>query len=147
MAAIEPTARITPWHFWLIAVISLLWNSFGGYDYTMSHVQGEAYMRQMGMTEPQIAYMAAYPVWMHGVWAIGVWGSVAGSILLLLRSRWAFLSFVLSTIGAAGALAYTALVGDGAKIMGGVAMPVVIVVVCLFFVWYAQAMTKRGVLR
>ncbi len=136
-----------PWHFWAVAVVSLVWNSYGGYDYTMSHLSGEAYYRQMGMTEAQIAYMGAYPVWMHGVWAIGVWGSVLGSILLLLRSRWAFVSFVLSTLGAAGALAYTGLVGNGAEIMGGLAMPAVIVVICLFFVWYAQAMTKRGILR
>ena len=147
MTTIDNVGRSPPWHFWVIAVVSLLWNSFGGFDYTMSHVQGVAYYRQMGMTEAQIAYMGAYPVWMHGVWAIGVWGSVLGSILLLLRKRWAFLSFVLSTLGAAGALAYTALVDDGATIMGGLAMPAVIVIICLFFVWYAKAMTKRGILR
>ena len=147
MTTIDNVGRSPPWHFWVIAVVSLMWNSFGGFDYTMSHVQGVAYYRQMGMTEAQIAYMGAYPVWMHGVWAIGVWGSVLGSILLLLRKRWAFLSFVLSTLGAAGALAYTALVDDGATIMGGLAMPAVIVIICLFFVWYAKAMTKRGILR
>ncbi len=143
----DATRANAPWHFWVVAVVSLFWNSFGGFDYTMSHVQGVAYYRQMGMNEAQIAYMDAYPVWMHGVWAIGVWGSVLGSILLLLRSRWASLSFVLSTAGAAGALAYTGLVGNGAKIMGGLMMPAVIVIICLFFVWYAQAMTKQDILR
>ena len=93
-----------PWHFWVIAVISALWNGFGGYDYTMSHLQGDAYYRQMQMTEAQIAVMDAYPVWMHAVWAIGVWGSVAGSILLLLRMRWAFHAYVLSTLGAVGSI-------------------------------------------
>jgi hypothetical protein len=27
--------------------VAWLWNGFGGYDYTMSHLQGEAYFRQM----------------------------------------------------------------------------------------------------
>ena len=67
----------TPIWFWIVAVVALLWNAFGGYDYTMSHLQGEAYYRQVGMTEAQIAYMAAYPTWMHGAWALGVWGAVA----------------------------------------------------------------------
>ncbi len=135
----------TPWHFWLIVVLSLLWNGFGGFDYTMSHLQGETYYRQMGMSEAQIAAMALYPVWMHAVWAVGVWGSVAGSILLLLRSRWAFHAFVLSALGAAGSLAYTA-VTPALQSMG-LAMPAVIVAICLFLVWYARRMTKRGVLR
>jgi hypothetical protein len=135
-----------PWHFWVVAVVGLLWNSFGGYDYTMSHISGEAYYRQMGMTDAQITYMAAYPSWMHAVWAIGVWGSVAGAVLLLLRMRWAFQAFCLSTLGALGALIFTATVGEGARIMGLI-MPAVIVVVCLVFVWYAQRMVKAGVLR
>lgn len=146
-ATTEPAPRAAaPWHFWVIAVLSLLWNGFGGYDYTMSHVQGEPYYRQMGMTDAQIAMMNAYPSWMHAVWAIGVWGSVVGSVLLLLRSKFAFHAFGLSAVAAIGALAYD-LVTPQAKAAMSPVMPVVIVVVCLFFVWYASTMTKRGVLR
>jgi Zn-dependent protease with chaperone function len=83
---------------------------------------------------------------MHAVWAIGVWGSVAGSILLLLRMRWAFHAFVLSLLGAVGSVLYTAL-SPGASGATGLVMPLVIVAACLFFIWYASLMTKRGVLR
>lgn len=138
--------RGTPWHFWLVAAIAVLWNGFGGYDYTMSHLQGETYYRQAGMTDAQIAYMAAYPMWMHAVWATGVWGSVAGAILLALRMRWAFHAFVISILGAIGNLAYVAATAGGGETMGMV-MPLVIVAACLFFIWYAWMMTKRGVLR
>lgn len=144
--AIDAGRPATPWHFWLVTLIALLWNAFGGYDYTMSHLQGDAYYRQMGMTEAQIAYMATYPVWMHAVWAIGVWGSVVGSILFVARSRWAFHAFALSTLGAAGALAYNLLAPGAAALMSPV-MPCVIVAICMFFTWYASTMTKRGVLR
>lgn len=135
-----------PWHFWAVTILGVLWNGFGGYDYTMSHLQGEAYYRQSGMTDAQIAYMAAYPVWMHAVWAIGVWGSVAGALLLLLRSRWAFHAFVASIAGAIGNVVYTAVAPGGPGVMGLI-LPLVIVAACLFFIWYAQMMTKRGVLR
>ena len=136
----------TPWHFWVIAVLSLLWNGFGGYDYTMSHLQGETYYRQMGMTDAQVALMAAYPSWMHGVWAIGVWGSVVGSLLLLMRSKWALHAFALSAAGAIGALLYNLVTPEVMAAMSPI-MPIVIVVICLFFVWYANRMTKQGVLR
>lgn len=140
------TPRATPWWHWLVAIVSLLWNGFGGYDYTMSHLQGETYYRQMGMTDAIIAFMDTYPTWMHAVWAVGVWGSVLGSILLLVRSKWAFHAFAVSTLGAAASLAYNVVTPGAMEVMSPV-MPAVIVVICLGFVWYAWAMTKRGVLR
>jgi hypothetical protein len=39
------------------------------------------------------------PAWMTGVWAIGVWGALAGSVLLLLRSKWAVHVFAASLAG------------------------------------------------
>jgi len=140
----DTETRSTPWHFWVVAVVSLLWNGFGGFDYTMSHVQGEPYYRQMGMTDAQIAYMDTYPTWMHAVWAIGVWGSVLGAVLLLLRSKWAFHAFAVSILGAIGNVLYSAMNPSPEM---GLAMPVLIVAICGFFIWYAWTMTKRGVLR
>ncbi len=135
-----------PWHFWMVVVIAAFWNGFGGYDYTMSHLQGEIYYRQMQMTEAQITHMATYPTWMHAVWAFGVWGSVVGSILLALRSRWAFHAFAASLLGAAGNAIYTVVDPGSAQSMDLV-MPIVIIVACLAFALYAWRMTKRGVLR
>ena len=140
----EAAPRSTPWHFWVVAVVSLLWNAFGAFDYTMSHVQGEPYYRQMGMTDAQIAYMDTYPTWMHGVWAIGVWGSALGAVLLLLRSKWAFHAFAVSILGAIGNVLYSAMNPSPEM---GLTMPVVIVVICAVFIWFAWTMTKRGVLR
>lgn len=142
----ENQAASTPWHFWVVAVVSLLWNGFGGYDYTMSHLQGEAYYRQMGMTDAVIAFMDTYPTWMHAVWAVGVWGSVLGAVLLILRSKWALHAFATSILGAIGNLAYTAMTPAATGVMG-IEMPLVIIAICAFFIWYAWTMTKRGVLR
>ncbi|MFZ5719421.1 MAG: hypothetical protein ACOY5Y_08145 [Pseudomonadota bacterium] len=137
------------WHFWLVAVIAVLWNGYGGYDYTMSHLQGEVFYRQMGMTDAQIAYLNAMPAWMHGVWALGVWGSVAGSILLILRMRWAVHAFALSLLGVIGNVLYTFVLTNGAEVNGpaAVGMTAVIAAGCVFFLWYSWLMAKRGVLR
>lgn len=141
-----PVARGAPWHLWLVAVIAVLWNGYGGYDYVMSQLQGEVYYRQVGMTEAQIAFMAGYPVWMDAVWAVGVWGAVAGSVLLLLRSRWALSAFVLSLLGFLASVAYAAATPGGAAVMNP-AMSLVIAAGGLFFIWYAWVMSRAGVLR
>ena len=56
----------TPWHLWAVGVIAVLWNAYGGYDYTMSMTQGAAYMATAGMTPDQIAYYEAMLVQSKG---------------------------------------------------------------------------------
>jgi uncharacterized membrane protein YecN with MAPEG domain len=140
----------TPWHVWAVGVISLLWNAFGGYDFVMSVTQGETYWRASGMTDAMIAYYNAMPTWMYVPWVLGVWGAVAGSILLLLRSRFAVHAFALSLVGAVVSLAYGLMnpMPELPPAMAAMAwMPYVIVVVAAFLAWYAWAMGRKGVLR
>ena len=138
-----------PWSFWLVAIIAVLWNGFGGYDYYMSHTAGDAYFQGMGMTEAQIAYMHAFPAWMTAVWAIGVWGAVLGSILLLLRRRWAFHAFAISLAAIVVSLIYTYLLSNGGEVMGqnGLIMQLVVLAGGAFFAWYSRRMAARGLLR
>jgi hypothetical protein len=137
----------TPLHLWLVAGLGLVWNGFGAFDYLASKLRGEPYYRQMGMTDAQIAYMAAYPMWMTVVWAIGVWGAVLGTLLLLLRKRAAAPVFLASLAAFLVSLVYTYLLSDGAKVMGETAyMQLVVLAGCLFFAWYSRAMARKGVL-
>ncbi|NEX93254.1 hypothetical protein [Caulobacter sp. 17J65-9] len=139
----------TPWHLWVVGVLALLWNGYGGYDFVMTFMKGEAYFRAHGMSDAQIAYFQSMPNWLIGPWALGVWSSVAGSILLLLRMRWAFHAFVVSLLGLTTTLVYTYLLSDGGKIGGvdGTIMYAVIAAVIVLLAWYSHAMAKRGVLR
>lgn len=139
----------TPWHLWAVGALSVPWNAFGCVDYTMTALQGETWLRSMNMNDAQIASLEAMPAWMTGVWAIGVWGALLGSVLLLLRMRLAFPVFVVSLIAYAVSLIYAYALSDQAAVMpeGTWIMQIVILVGCLFFVWYARMMTKRGVLR
>ena len=137
--------RVTPWHLWVVGVLSLLWNAYGGYDYWMSHTDPAGYLPDAA----QVAFIDAMPSWMHAMWAVGVWGSVLGSILLLLRSKWAVWAFAASLLGVLTNLVYTYGLSNGAEATGQMGMmingSVTLVVILLFL--YAQAMSKRGVLR
>jgi hypothetical protein len=139
-------ARVkTPWHLWLVGVLSLLWNGFGATDLTMTLVAREFWFKAMGMTVAQVAQFDALPGWMWVAWAFGVYGAIAGSVLLLLRRRWALQAFGLSLLGAVASLIYQAfLAGPGGS---GPILPAVIVVIAALLLWYAFAMGKRGVLR
>jgi hypothetical protein len=101
------------------------------------------------MTEAQMTYYEAMPPWMTAVWAIGVWGGVLGSLLLLLRRRWAFPVFVLSLAAYVLSLIYTYGLSEGAEVIPPpiMAMQGVILIACLFFAWYSRTMARRGVLR
>ena len=140
----------TPWHLWVVGLLGLLWNGFGAYDYIMSHGAGaDDYMSGMGMTEAQLAYMEAMPAWTSAPWALGVWGALLGTVLLLLRLKWAFHAFVASLIGLLISLVYSFGMSDGLAVMGtmGMVMNGIVLAGCLFFVWYSRMMMKKGVLR
>jgi uncharacterized membrane protein YeaQ/YmgE (transglycosylase-associated protein family) len=141
----------TPWHLWVVGVVSLLWNAFGGYDFIMSTTQGETYWRASGMSQAMVDYYNAMPVWMYVPWVLGVWGAVAGSVLLLMRSRFALHAFALSLLGAVVSLLYGTVIDKAPAPPPEMAMmtwmPYVIVVIAAFLAWYAWTMGKKGVLR
>lgn len=148
-ATVDAPRATTPWHYWVVTVLAILWNAFGAYDYFMSKTGGDAYLKTSGMTDAQIAHMHAYPLWMTADWAIGVWGGLLGALLLLARTRYAFHVFVASLAAFVVMLIYTYVLSDGGKVMGPQAMAFSLVILagCLFFVWYSRMMTRRGVLR
>lgn len=138
----------TPWHLWLVGGLAVPWNGFGCVDMIMSLTQREAWFARFDMTEAQLAYFNAMPSWTFVAWGLGVFGGLIGALLLLLRRRAAFPAFVLSFLGWLAGAVYAFLLSDGLAAMGSMwPMQIVIGAACLFFIWYARAMTKRGVLR
>ena len=148
LAERAPAAGRTPWHLWVVGGLALLWNGFGVFDLFASLTQGDAYLRSMGMTDPQIAYFEAMPAWAYAVWALGVGSAFAGSVLLLMRRRWAAHAFALSLVGLVLSALYTLVLSDGAEVMAStMPMQIVVWIGALAFAGYAGLMAKRGVLR
>lgn len=141
----------TPWHLWLVGVLSLLWSGYGGYDFIQTTTRGEAWFREAGFDDAMVAYFNAMPAWMYVPWAMGVWGAVLGSLLLLARSRWAVHAFAISLIGAVVSLIYQKALNPPPPLPEAVKMmewmPYGIVVIAAFLLWYAWSMAKKGVLR
>lgn len=137
-----------PWHLWAVGVLSLLWNAGGAFDYVAVKLRFESYLGQF--TETQLAFFTELPVWYSAAWAIGVWLSVAGSLLLLMRSRLAGTAFALSLLGLLAASYYSFFVIESSPMRdagpAAMAFTAAIYVVLLLLLLYARAMTRRGVL-
>jgi hypothetical protein len=72
---------------WFLAASlgGIAWNIFGGIQFAGSIVATEQSLVASGLTADQAAVMTGYPGWMTLAFAIGVFGGLAGSVLLLLR--------------------------------------------------------------
>jgi hypothetical protein len=140
--------RGTPAHLWIVGILALLWNAFGCYDYLMTVTANADYLSKM--TPDQTAYMNSLPSWLTAFWALGVWGGLVGSILLLMRNRYSVWAYALSLIGAAVGMGYQMFVVKMPESMtaGAMAiMPWVIIIVAAFLLWYSWSEQKKDVLR
>ncbi|MBI1416925.1 MAG: hypothetical protein GC146_06870 [Limimaricola sp.] len=139
----------TPWHLWLVGIVSLLWNAVGAFDYTMTQARSAWYLAQF--TPEQLAYFFSYPAWVVAFWALGVWAAVLGSVLLLLRSRFAASAFLAALLGIVVTSVYTFGLAEismsEASGSGAIVFSAAIFVVTLALWLYARAMAARGQLR
>ena len=136
----------TPVHLWIVGILAMLWNAVGAFDYTATQYRIESYMANF--TPEQLEYFYGFPAWVDAAWALGVWGSLLGSLALLLRKSWAVWLFAISIVGLAGTSVYNFLLSSGAEMMGegGAMFTGFIWLVVLFLFFYSRAMAKRGIL-
>lgn len=138
----------TPTHLWIVGAMSAVWNAFGCFDYVMTQARNQSYLAHF--SEAQRAYFESYPAWADAAWACGVWGALAGSLLLLARSRFAVHAFGVSLAGLLVSTIYqyamTTLPKDMVSDMM-IVMSVLIWAVAVGLLAYAWLMNARGVLR
>lgn len=138
------TVARTPWHVWVVGLVSLLWNSVGGFSYTMTRL---GKLEDLGMSQTEIAFFESSPVWANAFWALGVWGAIAGSVLILLRSRFALHALVVAIIGLLGSNTWQYAIADVPETLQSPALTLMIWATTLFMLFYASRMTRAGVLR
>lgn len=141
--AIEARAR-APWHLWAVGILSLLWNSVGVYSYLMTEL---GRLGDLGMNREQIAFFDRFPAWATAVWALGVWGCLLGSILLLARSRHAVNAFGVSIVGLVGTAIFSYFVADVPDGFQSVPLDIAIWVITFGLFLYARRQAASGVLR
>ena len=89
---------LTPWYFWAVAVLALLWNGLGIVLWGGTTFAPNTFLE--GMPQAHRDYVGGLPLWSTFTWGLGVIGGTAGSLLLLLRNRLAIPVFTASLFGA-----------------------------------------------
>ncbi|GFE74162.1 hypothetical protein NTCA1_18110 [Novosphingobium sp. TCA1] len=124
-----------------------MWNAFGCTDFSMTVTRNPEWLAPL--SPEMIDWLDAAPSWTIVTWALGVWGGLAGSLLLLLRSRWAVAAFTVSLLGLAVNQIYPFVSDVPAMLTSPASIGITLVIwaVALFLLWYAMRLRSAGVLR
>lgn len=138
---IKPTSS-----FWIIGIIALIWNLMGVFAYLQ-----QAYMTVEDVTALPLDEQALYdniPAWVTAAFALAVFGGALGCILLLLRKKLATFVFIISFISILAQMTYNLLMSKAIEVYGpgGMIMPIMVIVIGAFLVWYSKKMQSNGIL-
>ncbi len=89
-----------------------------------------------------------YPAWSIAAYAIAVWGGLLAAVLLLLRKKRAFPFFILSLIAAIISFSWGMTNAQAKAAAGstGWVMPLIVVVIGSFEVWWTKRQVSGGLL-
>ncbi|WP_290627345.1 hypothetical protein [Altibacter sp.] len=133
--------------FWIIAIIALIWNCMGVFQFlSMSLMKEEL---QQAMTVEQIALVDSLPSWYTAVFATAVFGGLLGSLFLLIRKRWAIPMFLISLVAVLVQMLYWLLATAAMDVYGtgAVVMPLLVIIVAIFLYYYSKGAAQKGWLR
>lgn len=140
-------ASLVPRWLSAAAVLGIAWNVYGVYQFAGTFTPAGQAAMTAGMTSAQAAVYLSLPGWIGLVFAIGVFGGLAGSFALALRRRIAQPVFVASLLGYALLFAGDASHGVFAAVPSQLAILAFVVLVAVALVWAARFADQRGLLR
>lgn len=136
-----------PRSFWIISGLAVVWNAIGIATYLMTVSMTEEALA--ALSEAERALQTDVPVWVTSAYAIGVFGGTLGCVALLLRKAWAVPVLVVSLAAIVVQMGH-ALLGSAlleVRGAGGAALPLLIVVIAAYLVWYSRSAQAKGWIR
>jgi predicted permease len=88
---------------------------------------------------------ANVPAWVTAVFAIAVFGGALGSIVLLARKKIATTIFTISFVAIIAQMIYNFFLSNTMEVYGpgGMIMPIMVIIIGIFLIWYAKYSTKK----
>jgi len=128
--------------FWIISAIAFVWNLMGVLNYLE-----QAYMTEdvkALLPEGQRQYMETVPAWATAAFAIAVFTGILGCLALLFRKKIAKSFLFVSFLGVISQMSHGFM--SGIKDVygpGGIAMPILIIGLAVFLVWYSRQVDEK----
>jgi len=138
----SPT-KIPAW-FWVIGIIMLLWNLMGIASFYMHVFISEEALQ--ALPEAERALFGQYPTWTAVVFALATFGGLFGCIALLLKKKVAQILFIVSLVAIIVQMSHSLFMTDSVEVYGTGAyyMPIMVVLIGAFLVWFSGHGTKKG---
>jgi len=133
--------------FWIIGIIALIWNGMGVNAYLQHAFKTEASMADMNAD--QIALLESMPAWITALFAIAVFTGVIGCIALLMRKKIAVTLLLVSFLAAIVQQLYWLFGTNMTEVFSEsqpYLMPILIIIVAAFLVWYSKNQKAKGIL-
>lgn len=125
--------------FWIISIVALLWNLMGVAAYLFrAFITDEMIAELPPKQQAEILY--EHPAWYTALFALAVFCGALGCIALLIRKKWAYLLFIVSFICATIQQVFLMIEVEGMSKF----MPIMVIIVCMFLVWFAKMATSKG---
>ena len=140
----EATKSVPVW-FWVVAGLALVWNGFGAMAFTGFVTMSPEALAEY--PEAEQALLQSYPGWATIVYAIAVFSGVIGSLLLLLRKGLATIVFIASLLAIIVQFSYWLFMSGAAEVYEPAqlyAMPVAVIVIAVFLIWFSKMASRKG---
>jgi hypothetical protein len=133
--------------FWIVSAIALVWNLMGVMAYIAQVTMSAETLQAMPENERTL-YESA-PTWATAAFAIAVWGGALGSILLLIRKKWATAVLIVSFAGIVVQMIHSFFISKAMDVYGpgGLAMPVMVLVFGAGLIWFSRKAEVNGWLK
>lgn len=133
-----------PVWFWIISVLSLLWNAMGVISF-FSHtfISAEA-LANLPLAEREL--YGDYPLWTTVVFAIAVFSGFVGSLGLVFKKKWSKPTFIISLCAIIPQMAHNLFFTKSMEVYGpgqAATMPIMVVLFGVFLVWYSNKAVQK----
>lgn len=133
-----------PLWFWILVSVFLIWNLMGVM----------AFFQHMSIAPEQIAAMPeaernlyeTNPLWAKIAFAFAVFGGALGCLLMLLKRKIASAVLLLSLVGVVVQMFHSFFIANSMEVYGpgSVVMPIMVVLIAIFLVWFSRWSTTKG---
>jgi len=123
--------------------MALVWNLMGVFNFLDQALMSDEVLASLPKDQ-QLIYQDV-PVWVTAAFAIAVFSGTLGAVFLLLKKKIASTFFILSFIGIVTQMSYGLLLDEKTDNYGplGLLMPLMIITVGAYLIWYSKKANKN----
>ncbi|MDA8762210.1 hypothetical protein N9W35_04020 [Flavobacteriaceae bacterium] len=124
--------------FYVISSMALVWNLMGVFNYLGQVLMSDEVLASLPKDQ-QLLYQDV-PAWVTAAFAVAVFSGTLGAVFLLLKKKVASTFFILSFVGIVTQMSYGLLLDEKTDNYGplGLLMPLMIIAVGAYLIWYSK---------